>query len=256
MQLVQEGKLDLQAPVNEFGIDLDNVQVVHLLTHTSQSNPPGADYKYCGDCFALMDKVVESVSGATFAELLVDRIIEPLELSHTAPSIADSYAFGLTGYDLDSFQNNMTTPYESHGIGTVRQTEYRIYFGTAAGLVSSVSDLAKYAIAIDRNEFLTPESWVTVFTPATSVTTGKTLPYGIGWFVQSYEGNTLHWHYGQWDGCAALIIRVPDKGITFIALANNETLSSTYPMGKGDVTKSELARLFLDYYVTGDEPLP
>ena len=256
MQLVQEGKLGLQTPVNEFGIDLDNVRIVHLLTHTSQSEPPGAKYKYCGDCFALMDRVIESVSGATFAELLVDRIIKPLELSHTAPSIADSFAFGLTGYDRDGFQNNMTMPYENHGIDTVRQTEYRTYFGTAAGLVSSVSDLGRYAIALDKEEFLQPETWETLFTPATSVTTGKILPYGIGWFIQTYGGDVLYWHYGQWQGCAALIIRVPNKGITFIALANNETLSSAYPMGKGDVTKSELARLFLDYYITGDKPFP
>ena len=66
----------------------------------------------------------------------------------------------------------------------------------------------------------------------------------------------LHWHYGQGQGRAALIIRVPDKGIAFIALVDNETLSSAYPMGKGDVTKSDLARLFLDYYVIGDEALP
>jgi CubicO group peptidase (beta-lactamase class C family) len=256
MQLVQEGQLELQTPVSEFDIELDDVCVVHLLSHTSEGDPPGIAYKYNGDRFALMDRVIESVSGETFAALLVERIIKPLKLFQTAPSMADSSAFAETGYNQNDFLDNMATPYESYGIGTVRQTEYRTYFGTAAGLVSSACDLGKYAIAIDQEEFLQSQTWETIFTPATSVATGKMLPYGIGWFIQSYKDNKLHWHYGQWRGCAALIIRAPGKGITFIALANNETLSSAYPMGKGDVTKSDLARLFLDYYVIGDEALP
>ena len=257
MQLEEEGKLDLQTPVNEFGINLDNVRIVHFLTHTSHSEPPGADYEYCGNCFGRMDKIIRHVSGATFAELLVDRIIKPLELEHTAPNPARNSAFGLTGYDKSSFLKNMAIAYENHGIGTVRRTKRQTYFGTAAGLVSSVSDLGRYAIALDKKEFLQPQTWERIFTPATSVTTGKMLPHGIGWFVQDYEGILLHWHYGQWKyGWAALMIRVPDKGLTFIALANNWTLSSAFPLYKGDVSKSELARLFLDYYVTGDEPLP
>jgi CubicO group peptidase (beta-lactamase class C family) len=256
MRLVESGDLDLQSPVSEYGVDWQSVRGIHLLTHTAQSEPPGTEYQYCGDCFALMDKVIESVSGETFEELLVENIIKPLDLKHTAPSLANDDAFRLTGYDKKIFENNMAVPYENSGIGGVRQTEYRTYFGTAAGMVSSVSDLGKYAVALERQEFLLPETWETVFTPAASVSTGETLPYGIGWFIQENEGHLLHWHYGQWQGCSSLIIRVPDMGITFIALANNETLSSSYPMGKGDVTKSKLARLFLDYYVTGDEHLP
>ena len=44
MQLVETGELDLRAPITEFGIDWESVQVIHLLTHTAQSEPPGAKY--------------------------------------------------------------------------------------------------------------------------------------------------------------------------------------------------------------------
>jgi CubicO group peptidase (beta-lactamase class C family) len=256
MQLVEEGRLDLETLVKEYSIDIDDVRVIHLLTHTSESNPPGSEYEYNGGRFALMDKVIESVSGRTFAELVAERIITPLELSNTAPNVKDRRAFAHTGHDYDSFRENMATPYEYHSEGRAYTTKYQTYFGTAGGLISSILDLGKYAIAIDQGRLLQAETWEYVFTPMTSVTTGKKLPYGIGWFIQTYEGYVLNWHYGNWDGCAALIIRVPEKRMTFIALANNNTLSSLYRLGDGDLTRSDLARLFLDYYVISEEPLP
>ena len=50
LQLVQEGRLDLDAPVSQFGIAMTRktpVKVWHLLSHTSDE-PPGTRYRYDG----------------------------------------------------------------------------------------------------------------------------------------------------------------------------------------------------------------
>jgi len=50
MKLVEEGKIDLEDPVKEYGVkipDDSGIKVKHLLTHTSEGRP-GSYYKYNG----------------------------------------------------------------------------------------------------------------------------------------------------------------------------------------------------------------
>ena len=89
MQLVQDGKLKLDDPVSKYGITLESdgvVRVRHLLSHTSEGNP-GEQYRYNGNRFAELDKVVEKASGKSFTELLIANILEPLGMNDTAPNV-------------------------------------------------------------------------------------------------------------------------------------------------------------------------
>jgi hypothetical protein len=123
-------------------------------------------------------------------------------------------------------------------------------------LVASAEDVAAFSIAIDQGRFLTEETWEDVFTPSVS-NSGATLPYGLGWFIQEYQGVTLQWHYGYWTTNSSLIIRVPEKGMAFIVLANTQTLSSPYGLGAdNNVMRSDVARLFVEEFVVGEEPPP
>ncbi len=78
---------------------------------------------------------------------------------------------------------------------------------------------------------------------------GKVLPYGLGWFVQNIEGVKLIWHYGYWVGMSSLIIRIPEKKMSFIILANSDMLSAPYALGKGDIWVSPYAKEFLKSFV-------
>ncbi|HXC70081.1 MAG TPA: serine hydrolase domain-containing protein, partial [Pyrinomonadaceae bacterium] len=77
MQLVQEGKVKLDDPVSKYGITLESdgvIRVRHLFSHTSEGNP-GEQYRYNGNRFAELDKVIEKASGKSFAELLIANIL-------------------------------------------------------------------------------------------------------------------------------------------------------------------------------------
>ena len=53
LRLAQEGRLDLNAPVSQFGIAIErspSVKVWHLLSHTSDE-PPGTRYRYDVNAF-------------------------------------------------------------------------------------------------------------------------------------------------------------------------------------------------------------
>jgi CubicO group peptidase (beta-lactamase class C family) len=258
MQLAEAGVVDLDAPVSGYGVQLPSpgvIRVRHLLTHTLEGTP-GSHYQYNGNRFGYLDQVIQSASGRSFAELLVEQILKPLGLRSTAPNPSQRAAFGLTGLDRNRFMAEMAAGYELRGLAVV-PLEHPDYFGAAAGLVASAEDVAAFSMAIGEGRFLKAETWAQVFTPTIS-NTGETLPYGLGWFIQSYQGVTLQWHYGYWTTNSSLIVRAPEKGLAFVVLANTPQLSAAYS-GLGsdsNVLRSDVARLFVDAFVLGGEPLP
>ena len=248
MQLVEDDLLGLDNPVSNYGINIEGpgiVRVKHLLTHTSEGIP-GEEYKYNGSRFSLLDNVIKIASGKTFCELLVDRIVIPLELKNTAPNVLSDDCF-LSWEERIDFAWNLAQGYTSSG---AIELAYPSYFGTAAGLISSVVDMATYSIAIDQGMFLTEESWEQVFSPAIS-TNGDTLAYGLGWFVDQQQGVKILWHYGWWDAISALIIKVPSEETDFIIMANSDMLSrGSNNIGiDGDVMRSVVAGEFLHTFI-------
>ena len=93
--------------------------------------------------------------------------------------------------------------------------------------MSTVADLAVYSAALDEKRFLRPETWEQVWTPFVTGR-GKKIQYGLGWFVTRYKGLKMIWHTGWWMGYSALFLKVPEKDITFIILANSQDLSRPF----------------------------
>ncbi len=79
---------------------------------------------------------------------------------------------------------------------------------------------------------------------------GQPLPHGLGWFVQSYNGETIVWQFGVSQGASSsLIVTVPGRGLTLVLLANSDGLSSPFSLANGDLTASPFGRLFLGLFV-------
>lgn len=249
MQLVEQGLVDLDDPVTRYGIDLESegtIRLRHLLNHTSHG-VPGDEYRYDGARYATIAAVFEVAAGQSFGELLVEKILVPLQLEHTAPNVYAA-AFDLTGLDRDAFRGNTAAPYAVTEDGLVRSA-YRRSFSPAAGMVGSVEDMARFSIAIDEHRLLSEEATRMMFTPAVS-NSGAVLPYAIGWFVTPVRGVVLQWHYGWWDATSTLIVRAPDRDLAFVVMANTDAMSSRHPrLGAGDLLDSPFARLFLDSFV-------
>jgi CubicO group peptidase (beta-lactamase class C family) len=120
---------------------------------------------------------------------------------------------------------------------------------SAAGEISStVLDLAKFDVALDGDRLISAASRERMFTPAVS-SSGQTLPYALGWFVEEIAGRRVMWHYG-WapPGVSALYVKVPGAELTFLLLANNDRLSAGFAWSRQGVRASPFARAFLDAF--------
>lgn len=256
MQLVEEGLLDLDTPIGEFGLSVESlgtVTVRHIFNHTSHQ-VPGEEHRYDGNRYIILGDVVEQITGKPFARVLQERILGPLGLRHTAPDISVIPAFLEAGLNRHAFMANMAMPYELEN-GRVVRSGFPSHFSPSAGLMSSVRDLAEISIGLDQDRFLDPATREVMLSPTVAIP-GENLNYGLGWFVQWIDGLKVEWHGGEWHSQSALFLRVPERKMTFVAVANTRRMSGAYYMGRGDVMESGLAQLFMEAFVFGDETLP
>lgn len=93
MQLVEEDLIDLDSPATRYGVELPNspsLTVRHLLTHTSDGTP-GTGFYYDGNRYGLLGGVIQGATGATFSQLLSQRILLPLHMQSTALNPIESW---------------------------------------------------------------------------------------------------------------------------------------------------------------------
>ena len=261
MQLVEEGKLNLDTYITAYGIDFGNPEITvrNLLTHTSEGDP-GCFYQYNGYRFSFLQNVIEKTSGNLFYQLLMEKIIQPLQMSSSAPGISlfNYFYYQQERKDMVPFFKkaftNLAKPYGLDGKGNIIETTYLDEFGTSGGLTTNVLDLMKYSAAIDKNRFVNRQTQREIFKP-NKTKNGEATPYGLGWFTQTYRGTDFYWHYGQTQGESGLFVKVPSMHLTLAVLTNSVNLSSPFPLGDGDLFMSPVGQLFYKCIVNKDPAL-
>jgi CubicO group peptidase (beta-lactamase class C family) len=212
----------------------------HHLSHAARGIPGEEKYRYTGWLFGMVTEAVEAVTQRDFVELLAEEITGPLGLSSTVPNVSAVR----TRQTLD----RRALPYRIVDGNRHEFSRFPSRIRASAGMVSTVLDLARFDIAIDRNELLTPASTQTMWNP-TILNDGSVAPYGLGWYVQDVAAvGRVVWHAGwQPDMYSALYLKVPSVGATFLMLANSDGASAAFDLSSGDVTRSPLARRFLAF---------
>ena len=250
------------------------VLVRHVWSHTSHGTP-GDAYSYNGNIFHDLTFVYEAVTHKPYTQALEERILRPLEMTRTVPGLyAPGYKRVLADlaypymrdrreikpgtYIANAEPSTPDIAFPFHVERMVASAESEAWrrerlgssyvpltMGASAGLISCITDLARFDAALDRNTLISEASKELMWTPARS-SQGETLPYALGWFVQSDGDHRIVWHYGLFPpSYSTLYIKVPEREITFILLANTDRVTATVPVGRGDVKVSPIARAFL-----------
>lgn len=250
MLLVQEGKLDLNERVRtylpELPVSWNDMRVSDLLAHqsgivdllalkqnfnsvksaldTAADHPlefaPGSKTVYAGGDYAVVMMLMEKISGKPFQEFLKTSVLEKVGMTHTAFNNMEQ-DFIYRTYDI---LPHAATTY-SWNDKTQKQQIFSMMFPSwtypAGGLFSSVSDLARWVIALDKNTILTPEIQEKMWTPA-KLRSGANSPFGVGWIVDKYKDEKATGHSG--GPALSDIVRLPDRKITVIVLTNQLNL--------------------------------
>ena len=257
LQCVEERHLDLDTPVTKYGASIDDAPgatLRQLLSHTSIS-PLGDTFKYDPERYAVLTQVTEHCIPQPYRKSVAHRLLERLAMKDSVPGrdLRDASIVAEGTYDEAALERyarvieRLAIPYKLDKRNKPVRSDAAFADGinAADGIISTVRDLARFDAAIDELILLRPETLTAAWTPAPAK--DKTpLPMGMGWFVQSYRGEPVVWHFGVvTGGYSSLIIKLPAKHATLILLANSDGLTGPYQLQTGDVTKSVFANIFL-----------
>jgi CubicO group peptidase (beta-lactamase class C family) len=225
-----------------------------LLTHTSLG-ANGLVFNYRTDRLEPLAAAVAACTDSSFAfgvaALLgqrlgmfdsvpgVDAIRAPLALQFDAATV-DRYSRTL---------NRLAAPYSVDAKGHPSPGSYAAATLTpGAGLVSTLLDLEQFDLDEKRGVLVPIDTLAAAWTPPLDGS-GQRLPHGIGWFLQTYNGEPVVWQFGVGDNASSsMTLLLPKRNLTLILLANSQGLSRPFSLAAGDVTVSPFAKLFLGLF--------
>jgi CubicO group peptidase (beta-lactamase class C family) len=257
LRCAEEGRLSLddQIAVYKRSATEPSMTLRQLLTHTSGA-PDALSFAYRPDRLEPMMSVVRTCTGDSYRE--------------TIANFFDRFAMvdSVPGADVLTIQppaEGVPTPAAKAHYADVLSRVTRSYtvdrrgrpamFDRAAapltafsGLVSTVRDMARFDLALRSGAVLRDDTLAAAWRPALAADRTP-LPHGIGWFVQSYNGESVVWQFGSTENASSsLMITLPARGLTLILLANSDGLTKAYPLAAGDVSVSPFARVFLGLF--------
>lgn len=219
-----------------------------LLTHVL----PSGTYQYDPGRYSTLTDVAAECVNDEFDSLLADGILDRFAMVDSVPGIdvlSSRRSRFFSAAQLDRYTRvlqRLAVPYRVDSKGTPTRSAYDASGVSAAtGVISTVRDLVQFDSALTSGALVTPEllalSW--------NAPPGR--PTGLGWFVQSYNGQRVAWQFGLASGAySSLIVKIPDRRLTLILLANSDALTSTLNPQAPDVTQSLFARTFLRLFIS------
>jgi len=225
-----------------------------LLTHTSLG-PAGLTFAYRLDRLGPIASAIHVCSSTSF-RAGVAGLLDRLGMADSVPG-ADSAtaAPGTDGFSAATIQryagvvSRLAVPYSVDGNRRATASSYPTQtLAPGAGLISTTRDFAKFNVALMSGIVMRAETLTAAWTPPAGAN-GAPLPHGIGWFVQSYNGEPIVWQFGQSGVSSSLMVIAPRRALTLVLLANSAGLSQGLNLAAGDLNVSPFARVFLSLFV-------
>jgi CubicO group peptidase (beta-lactamase class C family) len=265
MQLIEAGKIDLDAPVQRYlpwfrVVDPQasaRMTVRHLLNQTSGlptssgeialadfdnspgaakrqaralstlvlARPVGSAFEYSNANYNLLGLIIEAASGELYPDYVQKHIFTPLDMSHTYASPAMAKQNGLAVGHQYWFAIPLTVTNMPIPLGSL----------PAGQLISSSEDMARYMIALLNGgrygdvQILSSAGIDELHRGVADFSAmGLSLgQYGMGWFVDEIGGTKLVWHSGTTPDFAAYMALLPEqkKGVVLLFNADHHWMN-------------------------------
>lgn len=191
-------------------------------------------FGYSNISFLAAGKVLEKVSGKSWADYLSSHFLKPLKMNRTLTSTSQ----------LKNTKNVATPYFYEDGKNIALKWVNWDNIAPAGALISSVNDYAKwlqlnlnkgtlhgkkYFSKSTLNKLTTPHINFTVYDNDEKI---NFKAYGLGWSIQDYQGYKIIGHGGGYDGMISKSTFVPEKNIGIIILTNSLTWAPSALMNK------------------------
>lgn len=262
LRFVDEGKLDLDAPLRDYwrsprikdGDPAAKITARMVLNHTtglpnwqiSPSNPAidstplesqfaaGTRFHYSGEGYYLLQNTLEHIAGIGWDELARREVFERFDMPAssflTLPELATRNA---AGHEKD---------------GTTLPDRVFPRGNTAWTLVTNARDYIRFIqSALYRGEGLTPETHALMLAESSDADEAETpsaadpyINWGLGVGLETRDGRRHVWHWGDNPGFKAFFMLDPASGDSMVLFTNSENGPASYRelleqfMGKGE----------------------
>jgi CubicO group peptidase (beta-lactamase class C family) len=258
MQLVEAGKVDLDAPVQRYlswfsvadPVASTQITVRHLLNQTSGlpgsrgmadlgdldchhgaterqvralstvslNHPPGSKFEYNNTNYNILGLIVESASGELYADYIQKHIFDPLNMNHSYSSKADAQRNGLAAGHRYWFGHPFPTANLITPCGSLPSGQ----------LISSAEDMAHYLIAYLNGgdycgaQILSAAGIAELQHGVAEIREmGLSLgSYGMGWISQERGDSRIVSHSGIVPDFGAYMALLPEQKKGFVILFN------------------------------------
>ena len=242
LQLVQQGKLNLDTPVYKIfqGFPYTGVTVKMLLNHRSglpnylyymedggwdrkrlatntdvlntlinwhptQAYTPGFHFNYCNTNYVLLALIIERFSGMSYKDYMQKNIFEPL---------------GMTNSYVQTVNDSARTTPSFDGYGSLWQLDFSDGPYGDKNIYSTPRDLLKWDQALYNESIINKQFLDSAFTPYSNEKPGV-YNYGLGFrLLMISNGKKVIYHHGRWHGFNSAFARLTDEKITIIILTN------------------------------------
>ena len=222
LQLHDEGKIDLQAPIRTYlpwlsmETGYGEILIHHLLTHSSgmpddaplipvsperrprQALKPGAEFHYSNWGYDALGRLIEAVDGRPWPAAVIARILKPVGMNDTTPTITSASRARIAQSYMPLHDDR---PYPRHG-ALVPAGNLAVEFA-AGSIASTPKDMALYMqMILNRGQvngarIVSEASFKLFSTPHISAPAfGPEAGYGYGIAVDKLDGHTRLRHTG------------------------------------------------------------
>ena len=247
MTLVEAGRLDLDAPVQNYCKEFPTkpwpVTTRELLSHTAgirhyrgteadNTNhyakmadgfaifandsllfQPGTHYSYSTYGYTVVGCVIEGASGRPFYDYVREHVLIPAGMTHT---VVDN---------IFTIVPHRARGYHAHGDSVTNaglmDGSYKIPGG---GLVSTAENLVRFGMALMSGKLVKPKTLEQMWTPTgvPQLENGQPSTYGLGFGIVTVNGQKVVSHSGGQQGTTTQLVMIPGKSFAAAAMANDD----------------------------------
>ena len=278
MRLVEQGKLDLAAPIRRYipafklkdESAASRATVKHLVTHTGgwlgdsfrdfgngddalaryvegmidleQLTPLGEIWHYSNSSFTVLGRLIEVATGKTYEQATRELLFKPLGMDHSVFSAGEAIVHRTAvGHQVRDDAPKVVTPW-----AFPRSTT------PVGGVVSTVRDLLAYArfhmgdgTAPGGERLLSRATLELMRTPQADADMDRKV--GIAWFLRDQSGLRLQYHGG---------VAIGQQGVLMIAPERNAAMAVQTNSVRGGLLHTEVTKWWQKEYLGFVAPAP